>query len=87
MSRRSMKEIKKRDYLKLRELAEYNGVRYFTVEYYANIGLLPFEQRGKRGDRFFPAEEASRRLREIVRLRKRGYSIPDLLARYNAPIT
>ena len=79
MRKRTIDEIKKREFLKMSELAELNGVRYSTIKFYSELGLLPFEQRGKRLAKYYPAKEASQRLKEILRLRERGKTIPDII--------
>ena len=79
MRKRTIKEIKKRDFLKMSELAELNGVRYSTIKYYSELGLLPYEQHGKRLAKYYPAKKASKRLKEILRLRKRGKSITEVI--------
>lgn len=77
--KRTIEEIKKLDFLKLSELAELNGVRYSTVKYYSELGILPFEQRGKRLAKYYPPKEASQRLKEILKLRGKGESIPEII--------
>jgi DNA-binding transcriptional MerR regulator len=77
--KRTTDEIKKRDFLKMSELAELNNVRYSTIKFYAELGLLPFEQQGKRLAKYYPAKEASQRLKEILKLREKGQSIPDII--------
>jgi len=79
MRKRTIDEIKKREFLKMSELAELNGVRYSTIKFYSELGLLPFEQQGKRLAKYYPAKEASQRLKEILRLRDRGKTIPDII--------
>ena len=79
MRKRTIDEIKKREFLKMSELAELNGVRYSTIKYYSELGLLPFEQRGKKLAKYYPAKKASRRLKEILKLREKGKSIPDII--------
>ena len=79
MRKRTIKEIKKREYLKMSELAELNGVRYSTIKYYSELGLLPFEQKGKRLAKYYPAKEASKRLNDILRLREKGQAIPEII--------
>jgi DNA-binding transcriptional MerR regulator len=79
MRKRTTDEIKKRDFLKMSELAELNSVRYSTIKFYAELGLLPFEQQGKRLAKYYPAKEASQRLKEILKLREKGQSIPDII--------
>jgi len=79
MRKRTIEEIKKRELLKLSELAELNGVRYSTIKYYSELGLLPFEQQGKRLAKYYPAKEASKRLQEILGQRGKGKTIPDII--------
>ncbi len=79
MRKRTIDEIKKREFLKMSELAELNGVRYSTIKFYCELGLLPFEQQGKRLAKYYPAKEASKRLKEILKLREKGETIPDII--------
>ena len=79
MRKRTIDEIKKRDFLKMSELAELNGVRYSTIKFYTELGLLPFEQKGERLAKYYPAKEASQRLKEILKLRAKGQTIPDII--------
>jgi len=79
MRKRTIDEIKKRDFLKLSELAELCGVRYSTIKFYSELGLLPFEQQGKRLAKYYPIKEASQRVKEILRLRKRGKGITEVI--------
>jgi len=78
--KRTIEEIKKRDFLKISELAELCGVRYSTVKFYAELGLLPYEQQGKRLAKYYPTKEASQRLKEILKLRDKGQSIPEIIS-------
>jgi len=77
--KRTIEEIKQRDFLKMSELAELNGVRYSTIKYYSELGLLPYEQHGDRLAKYYPAKEASKRLQEILRLKGKGQTIPDII--------
>lgn len=79
MRKRTIDEIKKRDFLKMSELAELNNVRYSTIKFYSELGLLPFEQHGKRLAKYYPVKEASQRLKEILKLREKGKSISDII--------
>jgi len=38
--KRTIDEIKKREFLKMSELAELNGVRYSTIKYYSSINPI-----------------------------------------------
>jgi DNA-binding transcriptional MerR regulator len=78
--KRTIDEIKKRDFLKMSELAELNNVRYSTIKFYSELGLLPFEQKGERLAKYYPIKEASQRLKEILRLREKGKSIGEIIS-------
>jgi len=83
MRKRTLKEIKEREYLKMSELAELNGVRYSTIKFYSQLGLLPFIQKGKRLAKYYPAKEASERLKKIIRLRSKGKSVSKIIEHFN----
>lgn len=78
--KRTIDEIKKRDFLKMSELAELCGVRYSTIKFYAELGLLPYEQQGKRLAKYYPTKEASQRVKEILRLKEKGKSIGEIIS-------
>jgi DNA-binding transcriptional MerR regulator len=80
-TKRTLEQIKEREFLRLSELAELNGVRYSTVKYYSELGLLPFEQKGKRLAKYYPRIEASKRMKEILQLREQGKTVPEVIAR------
>ena len=61
------------------ELAELNGIRYSTVKFYCQLGLLPFEQQGKRLAKYYPVKEASRRIKEILRLKEKGKTVAEII--------
>lgn len=75
----TIEEIKDREYLKMSELAELNGVRYSTVKYYTELGLIPYKQEDKRLIKKYNREVASKRLQEILGLREQGKSVPDII--------
>ena len=77
--KRTIEEIKKREFLKLSELAELNEVRYSTVKYYSELGILPYEQQGERLAKYYPVKEASQRLKEILKMRGKGKTIPEII--------
>lgn len=81
-SKRTLEQIKGLDFLKMSELAELNGVRYSTVKYYSELGLLPYEQKGKRLAKYYPRVEASQRLKAILRLRDEGKTVPEVISHY-----
>lgn len=79
MRKRTLEEINALEFLKLSELAEANGVRYSTIKYYSELGLLPYTQKGQRLAKYFPRLEASKRLKEILRLKGKGQSINEVI--------
>ena len=81
MRKRTIDEIKKREFLKMSELAELNEVRYSTIKFYSELGLLPFEQKGEKLAKYYPAKEASKRLQEILKMREKGKTIPEIITR------
>ena len=62
-----------------KRIAELNGVRYSTIKFYAELGLLPYQQQGERLAKYYPAKEASKRLQEILKMRKQGKTIPEVI--------
>jgi len=81
-TKRSLEKVKERDYLKMSELAELNGVRYSTVKYYSELGLLPCEQKGQRLAKYYPRIEASDRIKDILKLKKQGKTIPEIITHF-----
>ena len=79
MRKRTLEEIKKREFLKMSEFAELNGVRYSTIKYYTELGLLPFEQKGERLAKYYHAKRASKQLQRVLKLRKKGKTIPEIV--------
>lgn len=78
--RLTLEEIKGKEYVKMSELAELNGVRYSTVKFYSELGILPYEQQGERLIKRYNREVASQRLQEILKLKEKGKHIPDIIS-------
>lgn len=76
---KTLADIKQKDFLKMTELAELCGVRYSTIKYYGELGLLPYEQKGKRLAKYYPATEASQRVKAILKLREQGKSVSEII--------
>lgn len=81
-TKRTLEEIKKLEFIKMSDLAELNEVRYSTIKHYAELGLLPYEQKGKRLAKYYPAKEASLRLKEILKLKASGKSLSEIIANF-----
>ena len=79
MSRqRSMEVIEKADYVTIGELARLTGVRYSTLKYYTEEGLLPFEQAEENLTRRYARVESVKRIQFLKQLRSEGNSIPQI---------
>jgi DNA-binding transcriptional MerR regulator len=76
--KRTLDEIKERDFLRMIELAELCGVRYSTVKYYSELGLLPYEQKGERLAKYYPTDIASQRIKAILKMREEGKSVSEI---------
>ena len=79
MSRqRSMEAIEKSEYVTIGELVRLTGVRYSTLKFYTEEGLLPFEQAEENLTRRYRRVESIERIREIKELRGSGKSVPEV---------
>lgn len=79
MSRqRSMEKILASEYVSIGELVQLTGVRYSTLKYYTEDGLLPFEQEEENLTRRYKREESVERILYIKELRHSGKSIPEV---------
>lgn len=63
--KRSLDKILSSEYVSISELVELSGVRYSTIKYYTEEGMIPFEQEDTRLTRKYPRELALKRLEEI----------------------
>ena len=64
------------------ELAELVGVRYSTIKYYSEIGLLPFEQTGSKLRRCYEPKEALKRFKEIKKLKDKRLTIEEIIKHF-----
>lgn len=80
--KKTIEEIKKLKDVKMSELAELNSVRYSTIKHYAELGLLPYQQKGKRLAKYYPTKEASQRLKEILKMRASGKSLAEIISNF-----
>ena len=76
------RDIKKEEYVRQSELAELNNIRPSTVKYYSELGLLPYKQHGERLSKFYHREDSSKRLKEILELKKQGKSVTEIISNY-----
>ena len=79
MSRqRSMEVIAASEYVTIGELVRLTDVRYSTLKYYTEEGLLPFEQAEENLPRRYKREESVAQIQKIKELRQEGKSIAEI---------
>ena len=81
MSRqRSLEVIGQAEFVTIGELVRLTGVRYSTLKFYTEEGLLPFEQAEENLTRRYRRQTSLQRIQEIRALREAGRSIPEIKA-------
>lgn len=79
MSRqRSMEAIQTAEYVTIGELARLTDVRYSTLKFYTEEGMIPFQQPEKNLTRRYKREEAVARILWIKKMRAEGKSVPEI---------
>ena len=79
MSRqRSMEVIENSEYVTIGELVRLTNVRYSTLKYYTEEGMLPFEQAEENLTRRYKREQSVAQIQRIKDLRQEGKSIPEI---------
>lgn len=79
MSRqRSMEVIRQAEYVTIGELVRLTDVRYSTLKFYTEQGLLPFEQAEQNLTRRYRREESVERIELLRRLREEGKSVEEI---------
>lgn len=68
--------------LSIGELAKVSGVRQSTLKFYSEIGILPFDQDGKRLIRRYKKDETLERLEKIKKLKDKRLSIKEIIERF-----
>ena len=81
MSRqRSLEVIRQAEFVTIGELVRLTGVRYSTLKFYTEEGLLPFQQAEENLTRRYRRQTSLQRIQEIRALREAGRSIPEIKA-------
>ena len=81
MSRqRSMEVIEQAEYVTIGELVRLTAVRYSTLKFYTEEGMLPFEQAEENLTRRYRRVESLERIAQIRRLREQKKTIPEIKA-------
>ena len=79
MSRqRSLEVIQQAEYVTIGELVRLTGVRYSTLKFYTEEGMLPFEQAEQNLTRRYRREESVERIELLRRLREEGKSVGEI---------
>lgn len=79
MSRqRSMEVIKNSEYVTIGELVRLTDVRYSTLKFYTEEGMLPFEQAEEKLTRRYKRVESTERISYIKELREQKKTIPEI---------
>lgn len=85
MSRqRKLEVIQCAEYVTIGELVRLTDVRYSTLKFYTEEGLLPFEQGGENLTRRYRREQAVARIARIRALREAGRTVPEVKALLHA---
>ena len=79
MSRqRSMEVIEQAEYVTIGELVRLTAVRYSTLKFYTEEGMLPFEQAEENLTRRYRRVESLERIAQIHQLREQKKTIPKI---------
>lgn len=79
MSRqRSMEVIENAEYITIGELVRLTGVRYSTLKFYTEEGMLHFEQAEENLTRRYRRADTLERILLIKKLKEDGLSIPQI---------
>lgn len=73
-----MEAIQTAEYVTIGELARLTDVRYSTLKFYTEEGMIPFRQPEKNLTRRYKREEAVARILGIKKMRAEGKSVPEI---------
>lgn len=87
MSRqRSMEVIEQSEYVTIGELVRLTGMRYSTLKFYTEEGMIAFEQAEENLTRRYKREESVRRIHEIKELRDQKLTIAEIKKILSSPL-
>ena len=79
MSRqRKMEVIKASEFVTVGELVRLTGVRYSTLKYYTEQGMIPYEQAEENLTRKYKRVDTIERITLIKKLKSEGLTIPEI---------
>jgi DNA-binding transcriptional MerR regulator len=67
---RDITTIENSELISIGELVLLSGMRYSTLKYYVEIGLIEFNQKGENLNRYYDREQSLKRINEIQTLKK-----------------
>ena len=73
-----MEAIQTAEYVTIGELVRLTDVRYSTLKFYTEEGMIPFQQPEKNLTRRYKREEAVARILGIKKMRAEGKSVPEI---------
>ena len=73
-----MEVIRQAEYDTIGELVRLTDVRYSTLKFYTEQGLLPFEQAEQNLTRRYRREKSVERIERLRRLREEGKSVGEI---------
>lgn len=73
-----MEKILASEYVSIGELVRLTGVRYSTLKFYTEEGMLPFEQEDENLTRRYRRVESIERIQWIREQRGSGKSVPEI---------
>lgn len=73
-----MEVIENSEYVTIGELVRLTNVRYSTLKYYTEEGMLPFEQAEENLTRRYKRVQSMEQIQKIKDLRQQGKSIPEI---------
>ena len=73
-----METIMKSEYVTIGELVRITNMRYSTLKYYTEEGILPFEQEDNGLTRRYKRVESISRIDDIKELKDQGLSIDEI---------
>lgn len=76
------KADKPKDKLLQGDIADALGIRASTIKYYTQLGLLPYESNGRGTNRYYRIDQVKPVLADIKRLKSKGYSMTQIVAKY-----
>lgn len=82
--RRSLEVVMQAEFVTVSELVQLSGMRYSTLKYYTEIGILPFNQLDMGLVRRYPRLHALERLEEIRSKKDNGMTIQQIIDYYQS---